>query len=286
MMMRAHKRALAHLPAALTPPYQPALATLGARGLHDAGSLQRKLMDHPSCANARVLPLDEAGARLCAVVRPRSGVMASFKVMGNPLGHTAGNESLLDLAQKLLCSGDVHRIEFISRERSQDHEYSQEGILLNELLRAVHRSTDRDGDGFITADELCSFLEAHGLAHVASRELVRAEDGLSFHDFKALLLETTIVSIDGIRYELGEQSSLLTTLSEAFFRDADLDGDGVILLTELEHLFQYLGMGSQAARKYFLAYDADGSGGIDLQEFKHMLFGQEEPDEPLLAYDF
>lgn len=264
---------------------------LSSRSLHDAASLRRMLEQNAQCEHARVVPIDDDIQRLRATVRLRPGVMETFKSMGNSLGHSAsGAATLLDLAHKSLARGDFHQVELVGREEDAYNEYAQHGPVLHELLNAMFRDADADGDGVISADELCTLLASHGhvAARYAYRELVRAEEALQFDDFKEVLLQTSIVALDGTDgVEVADTTSLMAKVSEAFFDEADLNSDGVIAPDELEILFQRLGMDPGAARKYFAKYDADESGGIDVFEFKHLLLGQAESDEPLNAcYDF
>ena len=215
-----------------------------------------------------------------AVIMPRTGALhnPSFGMHGNATGEAASGESLLDFTQGLLRSGPLKNVAFVQQEAAVpavDHGR----VVLLDLLRAVHRDADADGDGKITHNELTDFLGRHRLEHLEPMvgPLVGARTELSFGDFKALLLGTNLLSLDDVGGEYSVHKSLVSIVTEVFFDDADVDGDGKISHDEVERMLVRLGLGAGDAGRASEAlclYDADGSGAIDKQEFQRLLLGE------------
>ncbi|KAI0501809.1 hypothetical protein KFK09_016754 [Dendrobium nobile] len=145
-------------------------------------------------------------------------------------------------------------------------------------LRRVFDIFDRNGDGVITADELCEALDRLGLGADPSelRSLVASflqpgQSGLNFDAFHSLHRELG----DAIfGYNDGGEEEEEDDMMEAF-RVFDEDGDGYISAKELQAVLGKLGLveGRSIDRVYEMigSVDRNHDGRVDYFEFKNMM---------------
>jgi hypothetical protein len=101
---------------------------------------------------------------------------------------------------------------------------------------------------------------------------------LGFEDFKTLLMETKLMfQADSHRLGsdgFGLHGNLLRLFCKIFFQKHDHNSDGRISKMEVCRLVQNYNLGGTAvAKAAFKAYDKDGDGTIDEDEFLHLLQG-------------
>lgn len=144
------------------------------------------------------------------------------------------------------------------------------------MLQMVFSTFDKNGDGYITQQELQESLKSLGLSweeqHVASvvENLDSNKDGLiDLAEFEALYKE-----LGGLvgEEEDGEVVGVEEELREAF--DVfDSNGDGQITVEELRLVMSSLGLGHGVddCTSMIKKVDMDGDGKVNFQEFKAMM---------------
>lgn len=174
-----------------------------------AAVLQDVLTAHPAVATARTFAAD--GEAVHAVILPVDGT----------------DGTLISLISDMLSDGSLQRVS-MRAEPEELPAAPHEQVVLSDLLQALHRAVDSDGDGKVTRAELQSFLEAHGLLHLAPLLAETTPETLTFSEFKNYLLDTHIVSFapGESNSVFGVHISLVWSVSECFFDSADADGDG------------------------------------------------------------
>jgi len=188
---------------------------------------------------------------------------------------TVQKTTLLDDVGLLLRNGTLARVRFV-QQADEVPDMHHDRVVLTDLLGALHRQADADGDGFITCDEMNAFLDRNRLLHLGEflPPSVAHGDALSFVDFKSFLLGSSVITLDG-GSSYGVQSSLVGVVSEACFDATDTDFDGTITLPELEAMFRAHGMGdASAAVRAMGLYDRDNSSTIDRREFLSLLLDE------------
>ncbi|PKU85435.1 calcium-binding protein CML42-like [Dendrobium catenatum] len=145
-------------------------------------------------------------------------------------------------------------------------------------LRRVFDIFDRNGDGVITADELCEALDRLGLGADPSdlRSLVASflqpgQSGLNFDAFHSLHRELgDAIFGDNDGGEEEEEDDMMEA-----FRVFDEDGDGYISAKELQTVLGKLGLveGRSIDRVYEMigSVDRNRDGRVDYFEFKNMM---------------
>ncbi|GER32707.1 calmodulin-like protein [Striga asiatica] len=144
----------------------------------------------------------------------------------------------------------------------------------NELKR-VFQMFDKNGDGWITRDELSGSLENMGifipddeLALMIGKIDANGDGFVDMDEFEALYRN---IIITGERDMDGEED-----IREAF-NVFDINGDGFITADELRSVLAGLGLeqgrAAEDCRKMIMKVDADGDGMVDFSEFKRMMRG-------------
>ncbi|XP_056865716.1 calcium-binding protein CML42-like [Raphanus sativus] len=160
---------------------------------------------------------------------------------------------------------------------------------LNALrLQRIFDLFDKNGDGFITVDELNQALSRLGLdADLSVSDLKSTVEsyiqpgntGLDFDDFSSLH-KTLDESFFGGAGECGESSPDLAAAAEEAdlaeaFKVFDENGDGFISARELQAVLKKLGLpeGSEMERveKMIDSVDRNQDGRVDFFEFKNMM---------------
>ncbi|KAL5974887.1 hypothetical protein ACLOJK_031561 [Asimina triloba] len=159
---------------------------------------------------------------------------------------------------------------------------------LTSSLLPVFRSLDCDGDGMVTADELCRALhrlgfeaDADELETAVKSHIKPDNSGLEFDDFVALQEslgaggQSSIFFDDGAAVD-DDEAAAESDLSEAF-KVFDEDGDGFISARELQSVLQKLGVpeGRDMDRVELMicSADSDRDGLVDFHEFKNLMQG-------------
>ena len=251
------------------------------RAFRDAPRTQQLLNAHTSVARATAYKLNTIdGTQLRAVVLPKLDKAANDQFCNELRTYLRENG----------FTGQLKSIAFVVNDidlPDQEHER----VVLNDVLRAIFKDADTNGDGEISMREMKDFLARHNLNHVSEfmndfvhRGPVMAEmHRISFLDFKSLLLNTKLVNLshntadqslpDAGQYLVHE--SLLSIVAGVIFDRADADNDGKLYESEIEYLFRCYGLGdAERARREFMAFDIDKNGYIDRSEFKLMLQGK------------
>lgn len=150
-------------------------------------------------------------------------------------------------------------------------------------LHRVFDKLDRNGDGFVSLDELIWLLERLGVRTSEDElELLLGQKGLDHVDF-AIFCDVVIrdkKNVDGsvIEEEEGNDQSQLTLEKDLVkaFEVFDLNGDGFISSEELQSALCRLGLLDENCGKdcknMINVYDTNSDGKLDFEEFKNMMF--------------
>ena len=196
-----------------------------------------------------------------------------------------------DVEQLVTSRGFTGHVESISilENSAALPEAKHDRVVLLDVLQALFDDADSDSDGRLSKSDLSDFVARHRLEHVTGLVTVYLEltddDELSFEEWKAALTRCKLVTLEdsceAVHDTLNVHASLVHVCADVFFADADRDGDGTITLDEVEIMFAKFGLGGSArATRAFDEYDADGSGGIDKQEFVRLLLGEKVLAQP------
>ena len=194
-----------------------------------------------------------------------------------------------DIEQLCATRGFTGTIESISIVEDDDRlpDAQHDRVVLMDVLQALFKDADSDQDGRVSKSDLSAFIARYSLEHVTGLTTVyldlSEDDALGFDDFKAALLRCRLITLQdnsdaGAATEYGVHDSLVQVCAVVFFASADRDGDGTITLDEVELMFEKFGLGG--AVDAFEQYDADGSGGIDKEEFVRLLLGEKVLAQP------
>ncbi|XP_013595667.1 PREDICTED: calcium-binding protein CML42-like [Brassica oleracea var. oleracea] len=155
---------------------------------------------------------------------------------------------------------------------------------LNALrLQRIFDLFDKNGDGFITLDELNQALSRLGLdadlsdlKSTVESYIQPGNTGLDFDDFTSLhkTLDESFFGGAGDCDESSPESAEEADLVEAF-KVFDENGDGFISARELQAVLKKLGLpeGSEMERveKMIVSVDRNQDGRVDFSEFKNMM---------------
>ncbi|PKA50540.1 Calcium-binding protein CML42 [Apostasia shenzhenica] len=148
-------------------------------------------------------------------------------------------------------------------------------------LRRVFDLFDGNGDGVITAEEICHALDRLGLGadpadlrSLLASHIQPGEAGLDFASFRSLhrsLGEAIFGPEGGVPGDVEEEEE---DMREAF-RVFDEDGDGYISAVELQTVLGKLGLSEgrnmDRVQQMIWSVDRDHDGRVDFLEFKHMM---------------
>lgn len=149
-------------------------------------------------------------------------------------------------------------------------------------LHAIFNRLDRNGDGFVSLDELMWLLERVGVyADQDELRLLLGKDALNLVDFLFFCetLEMNRESEDDSKvkavHEIEEEGGITERDLRKAFQVFDLNNDGFISCEELEMTLSRLGLwdkhGGGDCRSMICAYDANSDGLLDFEEFKKMM---------------
>ncbi|CAA0833257.1 Calmodulin-like protein 5 [Striga hermonthica] len=171
-----------------------------------------------------------------------------------------------------------HQYQYPPQPQHNHHHQQQQQIPKRVMdpdeLKRVFQMFDRNGDGWITRDELSGSLENMGifipddeLALMIGKIDANGDGCVDMDEFEALYRNI----ITGERDTDGEED-----MREAF-NVFDLNGDGFITADELRSVLAGLGLeqgrAAEDCRKMIMKVDADGDGMVDFSEFKRMMRG-------------
>ncbi|KAE8735109.1 S-adenosyl-L-methionine-dependent methyltransferases superfamily protein [Hibiscus syriacus] len=158
-------------------------------------------------------------------------------------------------------------------------------------LRRIFEKLDKNGDGFVSLEELNWLLQRIGSVQFSLQELeplvgkpcLNFDDFLFFYDSISNPTTMTATSNPSTSSDDDEEEELVVhggdgdedgDLAEAF-KVFDLNGDGFISCEELEKVLGRLGLWDEKSgkdcREMIWFYDTNMDGMVDFQEFKHMM---------------
>lgn len=153
-------------------------------------------------------------------------------------------------------------------------------------LQRVFEKLDKNGDGFVSLEELNSLLQRIGFVQFSLEELeqlvgkpcLNLDDFLFFYESISNPPAHAVDEEDG-EEELvvqggGEEEEEESDIAKAF-KVFDLNGDGFISCEELEYVLGRLGLWDEKSgkdcRSMIWYYDTNLDGMVDFQEFKNMM---------------
>ncbi|TXG53048.1 hypothetical protein EZV62_022217 [Acer yangbiense] len=142
-------------------------------------------------------------------------------------------------------------------------------------LQRIFTELDKNGDGFVSLEELNWLLERIN-AHYSLKELesLVGKRSLDFTEF--LLFWDSISNINGKheKEDSDEEADLVNA-----FNVFDLNGDGFISSEELQSVLSRLGLWNDKSGKdcksMICMYDTNLDGVLDFEEFKNMMLHTE-----------
>ncbi|KAK3223867.1 hypothetical protein Dsin_010892 [Dipteronia sinensis] len=147
-------------------------------------------------------------------------------------------------------------------------------------LQRIFRELDKNGDGFVSLEELNWLLERIQSVHYSIEELesLVGKRSLDFTEF--LLFWDSISNING-RHKKEDSNSNSDEEADLVnaFNAFDLNGDGYISSEELQSVLSRLGLWNDKSGKdcksMICMYDTNLDGVIDFEEFKNMMLHTE-----------
>ncbi|KAK9167297.1 hypothetical protein Scep_002488 [Stephania cephalantha] len=151
-------------------------------------------------------------------------------------------------------------------------------VLKSHDLRKIFDELDRDGNGFISVEELCSFFKKVGIVNATLNEVesIVGRPNLDLGDF-VMFYESISMSNHGDhkgKSSDDQDHEDEKELVEAF-KVFDMDDDGFISSDELQSVLSRLGMweevGGGDCRRMIREFDSNADGMLDFEEFKNMM---------------
>ncbi|KAI8015410.1 putative calcium-binding protein CML44 [Camellia lanceoleosa] len=143
-------------------------------------------------------------------------------------------------------------------------------------LNQIFEKLDRNGDGFVSLNELKWFLQKIGVqTSLDEFESLLGKTSLDLLDF--LFFYDTIVmrNINGDQSKGVEENKDLESDLARAFKVYDLNGDGFISCEELQIVLSQLGLWNEHCgrdgKSMVKVYDTNSDGVLDFEEFKNMM---------------
>ncbi|XP_010532208.1 PREDICTED: probable calcium-binding protein CML44 [Tarenaya hassleriana] len=146
--------------------------------------------------------------------------------------------------------------------------------LATDDLQRIFKNLDKNGDGFVSSEELLFLLQRIGVQQFSLQDIE------SIFSKPRLDLVEFLIFYDSISKKNGQESDHVDgedetrDLAEAF-RVFDLDGNGVISSDELQSVLSRLGLWEETSgddcRRMIRVYDTNLDGVLDFDEFKNMM---------------
>jgi Ca2+-binding EF-hand superfamily protein len=254
----------------------------------DVSRVHQALSHHPRVAQS-IVSHDEGFLHI-AILRSAQMIPGPNKIALNPA--ELSTESVLAYLRADTTVSDIatpqHIREIFFVDAQDLPSKVSERIALNNLMALAFKDADSNGDMRITLEEFKDFLQRYRIQldpayagqvfEEKTAGSVLDKSTLGFEDFKTLLMETKLM-FQADSHRLGSDGyglhgNLLRLFCKIFFQKHDHNSDGRISKMEVCRLVQNYNLGGTAvAKAAFKAYDKDGDGTIDEDEFLHLLQG-------------
>ncbi|CAI9115536.1 OLC1v1016457C1 [Oldenlandia corymbosa var. corymbosa] len=147
-------------------------------------------------------------------------------------------------------------------------------------LQRIFQELDKNGDGFISVDQLQCLLDKIGHSHDQTKSADELQklfggkpllDSIDFYFFYKYVILNNVVENEGSKLDGDEGDDDLMKAFKVF----DLNGDGFISCEELQSVLLRLGLwdqnNGQDCQIMINMYDKNSDGMLDFEEFKFMM---------------